>query len=55
MLNNHLQKYINKIGLSIEDYNECKVLLRRDPLKTELAIFLQCGVSTAHINLLNIG
>ena len=39
MLNNHLQKYINKIGLSLEDYNECKVLLRREPLKTELALF----------------
>ncbi|MBF95786.1 MAG: Phosphoribosylformylglycinamidine synthase subunit PurL [Alphaproteobacteria bacterium MarineAlpha9_Bin4] len=39
MKNKYIINYIKQIGLSKEDYQECKSLLRRDPLKTELALF----------------
>ena len=38
MTNENLN-YIKKIGFSIQDYFDCKNLLRREPMKTELAVF----------------
>ena len=32
-------EYLKKIGLSEQDYMDCKSLLKRVPLRTELALF----------------
>ena len=39
MPDENILKYIKQIGLSEQDYEDCKNLLRREPLKTELALF----------------
>ena len=39
MLDKDLYSYIKQIGLSEQDYIDCKDLLRRPPKKTELALF----------------
>ena len=43
-------KIIEKHGLKPEEFKSIKELLKRDPNILELGI-LQCGMSTAHINL----
>ena len=39
MKNKNIKEYIKKIGLSHQDYLDCRSLLRREPLITELALF----------------
>ena len=40
MTDKDILSYIKQIGLSPQDYVDCKDLLRRTPKKTELALFL---------------
>ena len=55
MLDKDLNSYIKQIGLSEQDYIDCKDLLRRPPEKLNWLSSLLCGVNIVHINPQNSG